>query len=77
MAILSTTESEWNERATLFNYHCRNCKAIIAFDDQELYFRSGLCTPCLEEKKRESAATPDDRAGVRLEQIRSRGWTGE
>ena len=77
MAILSATESEWNERAALFNYHCRSCMALIAFVDQELYFRSGLCTPCLEEKQREMAAIPEDRAGVRLEQIRSRGWSRE
>lgn len=77
MAILSTTESEWNERAVLFNYYCRSCMALITFVDQELYFRSGLCTPCLEEKKREVAAAPADRASVRLEQIRSRGWSTE
>ena len=77
MAILSTSEAEWNERATLFNYHCRVCKEIITFEDQELYFRSGLCAPCLAEKKKEASAVPDDRAGVRLEQIRSRGWHQE
>jgi hypothetical protein len=77
MAILSASESEWNERAKLFNYHCRNCKQLITFDDQELYFRSGLCTPCLAAKNQEVSASPDDRAGVRLEQIRSRGWHRE
>ena len=77
MAILSASVSEWDERAALFNYHCRNCKGIIIFEGQELYFRSGLCTPCLAAKKNEVSASPDDRAGVRLEQIRSRGWHRE
>jgi hypothetical protein len=49
MAELSTSPEEWNERAALANYRCRGCQKLITFEDQNLYFVQGYCTPCLEK----------------------------
>jgi len=71
MALLSESEQEWNERAKLSNYRCRDCREFIAFGDQELYFRQGLCTPCLSAREEERRTSSDPRK--RLEEMRSRG----
>ena len=69
MARLSTTEQEWNERAQLSNYRCRDCKEIIGFPDQESYFRNGLCAPCKSARDEERQNSSDPR--MKLEEMRS------
>ena len=71
MALLSGSEQDWNERAKLSNYRCRDCRELITFADQESYFRHGLCAPCLEARDEERRTSSDPRK--RLEDIRSRG----
>ena len=61
MALLSGTEQEWNERAVLSNYRCRDCRELISFADQEHYFRQGLCTPCLNAREEERRAHSEAR----------------
>lgn len=72
MGELSTSEEDWNKRASLNNYRCRVCRNPIAFADQELYFAKGLCTPCslrLDEERN----GPNSASRRRLEEIRGRG----
>jgi hypothetical protein len=71
MALLSESEQEWNDRAKLSNYRCRDCRELIGFADQESYFQHGLCTPCLTAREEERRTSSDPRK--RLEQMRSRG----
>ena len=75
MARLSTTEQEWNERASLSNYRCRDCREIIGFADQESYFQNGLCGPCLAKREEERRNSSDP--AKRLEQMRKQAAGGE
>ena len=70
MARLSPTEQDWNERVSLSNYRCRDCRELIGFPDQELYFQKGLCTPCAKARDEERRMSSDPRQ--QLEEIRSR-----
>jgi hypothetical protein len=73
MPQFSESEQSWNDRARTFNYRCRGCRECIAFADQELYFRQGLCTPCFDVIAAEARDVPDSR----MEEIRRRGGYGE
>ena len=64
MALLSETEQDWIERAKLTNYRCRDCRELIGFADQELYFSQGLCTPCKNIRDEERRGLPDPRKRV-------------
>jgi formylmethanofuran dehydrogenase subunit E len=75
MALLSGSEQEWNERARISNYRCRDCREFISFGDQELYFQQGLCTPCLTAREEERRTSSEPRK--RLEHMRSRAMQKE